>query len=793
MKYFLLGFFLLFFIGATAQNITVDSQSLNAQQLIEDILIDSNCISNVVVTNVSGGNFADGDQSYGFFDATGTNFPIQSGIVLSTGRLSNVPGPNNSILSDDSNDTVTPWFGDNDLETILLDNGEDTFNSTVIEFNFETITSQISFNYIFASEEYQPTGDSSCRFSDLFGFLIAEESTSPNYAYTNIAVVPGTEPPVPIKVTTVHPDIPGGCDAINETYFGSFNPITAPINFEGQTATLTATAINLEPNTTYHVKLVIADEFNGLFDSAVFLEAGSFQASRDLGQSRLLATGNPLCEGETLTLDGTIDGNNGYDWFRNGVLVQSEPIGCNDCGTYEVTQDGTYTLEVNLDGTCIANGEIIIEYATNPVGVDIIQTECDINQDGLTTYNLLERAADIRNNDPNLSVSNFFLTEMDAIDNINAIDNPTSFQNTTPNQIVYARVLNPFGCFDITELELRISNNILNIPIIEACDLDELDGFTTFDLDEVNMAIANQIPMGSVVTFYENEMDVFTGNNPLSINYDNTIADAQTIFVKVENNNNCYAASPVNLMVKFTPEVSADETIFYCTNTFPDTIRLTGGVLNDLPNNYSYEWQLNGVTLAQNTISIDINETGVYTVIITDPNGCSGTRDITVNPSEIAEINDIDVVGTDTLNSITIDVSGTGDYEFTLDDENGPYQDQNIFNNILPGFHTVFVRDRNGCGITSELFSVLGFPKFFTPNGDTQNDFWQLDGINFQLYPTLQVVIYNRFGKIMTTQNATSSGWDGTYNNNKMPSTDYWFTADFGDGRTFTGHFALKR
>ena len=88
---------------------------------------------------------------------------------------------------------------------------------------------------------------------------------------------------------------------------------------------------------------------------------------------------------------------------------------------------------------------------------------------------------------------------------------------------------------------------------------------------------------------------------------------------------------------------------------------------------------------------------------------------------------------------------------------------------MLPGFHTVFVRDKNCCGIISEIFSVLGFPKFFTPNGDTQNDFWQLDGINFKLFPALQVVIYDRLGKLMTTQNANSSGWDGTYNNNRMP------------------------
>ncbi|GGI57112.1 T9SS C-terminal target domain-containing protein [Winogradskyella haliclonae] len=770
-----------------AQNITVDSQSLTPQQLIEDILIDnSDCIENVTVTNAQSGNFGGTEFSYGSFDATGTTFPFQSGIVLSTGRLSNVPGPNDSLSDDDAPD----WNGDFDLEFALQETG--TENATIVEFNFTSITNQISFRYLFASEEYRENNPLTCQFSDVFGFLIRR--TNSDDFYENIALVPSTT--TPVKVTTVTPGVPGSCPPQNEAFFGQFNeinPVISPINFNGQTTVLTATA-EIIPGEEYTIKLVIADEQNHRFDSAVFLEAGSFQASRDLGPNRLIATNNPLCDGDTLTLDGTIAGNNGYDWFRDGILVQSDPVGCTNCGTYEVNQPGTYTLEVTLDNTsCVAFGEVVLEYATNPVGTDVIQIECDADQDGLTLYNLFDLAADIGNNDPDLTVSGFFLSEMDAIDFNNPIQSPSSFQNSSPNQIVYARVENPFGCFDIAELELQISNNTLNIPTIEACDFDELDGFTTFDLDEVNMAISNQIPMGSVVSFFENEDDAFTDSNPLSLNYENSTADAQTIYVKVENNNTCYAISDVNLQVKFTPEVSADETLIYCINTFPETIRLFGGVLNDLPNNYYYEWEFNGATLPATTSSIDINETGVYTVIITDPNGCSGTRDITVNPSEIVQDITIDVIGTDTINTITINTTGNGDYEYALDNENGPYQDDNVFNNIIPGFHTVFVRDKNGCGTNSEIFSVLGFPKFFTPNGDSQNDFWQLDGINFDIYPSLQVIIYDRYGKLITTQNANSSGWDGTYNGNLMPNTDYWFTANFGDGRTFTGHFALKR
>mgnify|MGYP000698606259 FL=1 len=77
---------LLFIISGVSfgQNVQTDATNFTPQKLLEDILIDSNCIENVVVTNVIGGDFNGTDQSYGYFDASGTNFPFQNGIVLST-------------------------------------------------------------------------------------------------------------------------------------------------------------------------------------------------------------------------------------------------------------------------------------------------------------------------------------------------------------------------------------------------------------------------------------------------------------------------------------------------------------------------------------------------------------------------------------------------------------------------------------------------------------------------------------------------------------------------------------
>ncbi|RNC84907.1 MAG: gliding motility-associated C-terminal domain-containing protein [Winogradskyella sp.] len=766
------------------QNITVDSQSFTPQQLIEDILIDSDCIENVTVTNVVTGNFANGQLSYGYFDGTGTTFPFERGLVMSTGQLFRVPGPNTTLSDDDA----PGWDGDNDLEVAL--NETNTFNATILEFDFTSITSQISFRYLFASEEYQENNSNTCIFSDLFGFLIRPTgSTDP---YTNIALVPNSN--TPVKVTTVHSGIPGpgGCPPINEQYFGSWNGANTPINFNGQTEILTATATVI-PNQSYHVKLVIADEFNARFDSAVFLEAGSFELTRDLGPDRLIQANNALCENETLIVDATIAGNNGYDWFRDGVLVQSDPVGCTNCGTYEITQAGTYNVEINLDGNCGAIGTITVEYAQNPIVFNSTLSECDFDQDGLTTYNLFDGEIGLTNNNQNLGIVNFFLSQSDAEMNINPIQSPTTFENTTQNQIVFALIENISNCTSIAELTLSTSNNSLNIPTLEACDFGDLDGITTFNLDAVSLAIENQIPAGATINFFTNEADALSDANPLPILFENDSPNSQTIYVKVDDGNSCYAIAEVNLVVSFTPEIMEDETIYYCSNTFPETIRIIGGVVNDVPNNYYYQWQLNGQDIEEDTIEIEINDVGTYTVIVTHPNGCSSSRDITVLPSEIPTIGPIDVNGTDNINTVTISALGNGDYEFALDSEDGPYQNDNVFTNITPGFHTVFVRDKNGCGVASEVFSVLGFPKFFTPNGDTQNDFWQLDGVNFQRFPNLQVFIFDRYGKLLVTQDSNSSGWDGTYNGNLSPNTDYWFTANFGDGRTFTGHFALKR
>ena len=130
--------FLLLSFSVLSQNVLVSSTNYTPQELIENVLINSSCIDNLVVTNVVGGNFNSTEKSYGYFDANGSSFPLQKGIVLSTGRLNNVEGPNDSLSDDDASN----WGGDTDLEMIL--NESNTLNATILEFNFSVSANQIS-------------------------------------------------------------------------------------------------------------------------------------------------------------------------------------------------------------------------------------------------------------------------------------------------------------------------------------------------------------------------------------------------------------------------------------------------------------------------------------------------------------------------------------------------------------------------------------------------------------------------------------------------------------------------
>jgi len=753
----------LFCAITSAQNIVIDDTYF-AQQLVENVLVNSPCAT-VSNFSVSGDSFSVGQNSYGFFSYSGTNFPFSNGIVLSTSRANRTAGPNDNLIDEGS----IAWAGDADLEQALSISG--TFNATALEFDFTPLTNQISFDYIFASEEYQ--GTAPCRYSDGFAFLLKVAGSTDNYQ--NLALIPNTS--TPVKVTSVHPIISGnnGCDAQNEAYFGSYNQTNHPINFNGQTVVMTAKA-DVIPGTTYHIKLVIADEENIRYDSAIFLGGGSFDAGIDLGTDRLKATNNPICSGDNIVLNATQSGTNTYQWYKNGIAQTGETN-----PTYTVTSEGFYQVEVAINATtCIAKGKINIEYADLPTLINQTLIQCDDNTDGITYFNLTSLTTLITANNSQLSNVTFYESLSNAQSNSNPILNPSNYENLTVNQLL-ATAQNQFGCIGFGTVDLQIASNSLpTINPVFTCDtIGNQDGITTFDLNDlVGVSLSNSLPPGLTLSYYASENDAIANTNSLNVNFTNTNPNQQTIYVKILDGINCYGIIPVSLNVHtFNPSNFNDETFYIC-NGNTKTLSVTSGFSN-------YLWS-NGAT----SNSITISSAGIYHVTVTYSNGCERTKRFEIFMSSSATITDVlvhDFSGNE--NSIEIKYSGISTYEFSIDGIN--YQESPVFSNLEPNEYTVYIKDTKGCPMVYQTIYVLDYPRFFTPNEDGINDFWRIKRIQFLNNATIS--IFDRFGKLIISFDENFVGWNGKLNGLELPSTDYWFVITLNNGRIIKGNFSLIR
>ena len=511
-----------------------------------------------------------------------------------------------------------------------------------------------------------------------------------------------------------------------------------------------------------------------------------------------------VCFGDTTTFSLTTnDEVVSILWdFGEGAATSTE---LNPTHVYSAPGDYTITVEITTaEETRIITQQLTI-FALPEINQNVILKQCDDDNDGISTFNLLEAEGSITSDSSRLTLS-YHLSNSDALDANNPITTLTSFSNTTASQL-FVRVENRLGCFDIAELELQVVTTAIpadfNIDILEcdtsAIDNDANNGITTFNLREATNTILGLFPANQnlVVSYYENTDDALIEQNAIDPdNYRNENSPFfQEIIVRVdsENDNSCVGlGSHITLSVGALPEFEVVETAFICTNQLPEPVT-TLSVLN-ASDDYTYEWRdQNSALLNLNgsVDSIEVTEPGTYSVTAISSDDCSTIKTISVVASNAATIDDIIVNDDSANNSITVLVSGPGDYEYALNDPDGVYRDQNVFNNLLAGVYTVYVRDKNGCGTVSQEVAVIGYPRFFTPNGDTFNDTWQVSGIELQ--PGSEVFIFDRFGKVLVKLDPTGDGWDGKYKGKLMPQSDYWFLAKLEDGRVRRGHFSLIR
>lgn len=454
-------------------------------------------------------------------------------------------------------------------------------------------------------------------------------------------------------------------------------------------------------------------------------------------------------------------------------------------------QQNVYVRVSNTTG-CVLTKEIHLQVTPQPAIVHTTLTQCDAGLvlDGLTLFDLNEAIPTLSGGNANLSVSFF--------ESGSTIPVAMQYTNLTNPQILNVEITNnTTGCKSFSTLTLVVNTSPPPMVMIAAqCDVLGIEnGIAQFDLTTASYTLTAT----QSVSFYQNPNDALLAQNQIAniLNYSNTTAYNDAVYVRIEDGGSCVSISPLALVVNKLPNVERSASGLFVCNDNPDyKITLYAAILEGTPSDYTYNWFQDGVAIGETGYTIQVNESGIYTVDVTHL-GCTITRTIAVSSSANANIESIVVSDLITdYNTVTVNVLGSspGDYVFALGQITGPFQQSNVFLDVAPGIHDLYIKDLLACGIFGPIqVNVLGAPKYFTPNGDGFNDTWNIKGVDAEHNFKALIYIFDRYGKLLKQISPMGAGWDGYFLDKPVPADDYWYSIELQEGRKAKGHFTLKR
>ncbi len=802
-------------------------------QLVTDVLIGSSptCgTPNISNVNISPNHaVSDNNRFWGYFNKGTATFPFDEGIVLSTGYARK----SGNAFESGNNDALSPNNTDNDLATAINVNSSSLRDAVYLEFDFVPASTQMKFNYMFVSEEYTTTFP--CNFTD--GFALLLKPNLPGAVYQNLAVLPGGAGPV--SVTNVRPGTTyaGGtlsCGAQNQQFFGGYNnPITGH-NFNGSVVPLTAEATVI-PGQSYRIKMVLADYSDQSYDSAVFLEAGSF----DIGVQILDPAGVALppeiemCDNTPTPLAASVQVAGAlYQWYlaNNPIPGATNPV-------YVATQPGVYSVEVYIPGNnCPGEASITILGGTSATVQDVTLTQCYGPSNVL--FNLFLTQPHISTT-PGVTYT-FYENLADAqAQNNNYITNPTAY-SSSGNQTVYALVMSTF-CPAIAEVELVKAEQIV-VDIAQPAAINCTDPQITLN------ALASVYPAGSVFSWVAtNGGYIFSGADTLtpviasggtytltitkayqpgdvvcSVSGSVTVSesftppsvtvmasdtlvcqgepvtltasggvsyvwshsadptDTITVFPTQTTTytvysigvNGCQSTNPASITVTVIPAISSPLQAVSGQICVGDSITLDAGA----GPNYTYTWYDPDDAIIGTAQTITVDQTGIYTVVI-DNGECSATFTTSVIEAQVPQIINA-IFQTNTLTLVASNPSN-GPLEYSID--NGfTWQDSNIFTNVAANVTlTIQVRVKHTSCVGTLIYFTLHIQNVITPNGDGVNDVLDLSGIS--RYDDFAATIFDRYGKELWRASREQAVWDGRAQGRSIPTSTYWYQIQYED------------
>ena len=777
---------ILILLFPTLGNAQLVTQGGNAAGLVQNVLLGNG----VTVSNI---NYSGSGIAIGSFSGVNTNIGLNSGILMTTGTISNSGdgphGPNNSQGA--GMDNGAPGNG-------LLNGiaGAETFNAATLQFDFVPFSDTVRFNYVFASEEYLEYVQSG--FNDAFGFFISGPGIA---GQQNIARLPNGQTVAIDNIHSSGTNVNGLDFGAQNSQFYVNNNGGSTIQYDGFTKVLTAES-KVQCGETYHLVIVIADAGDPAFDSGIFLEENSLESNTPVELTHSIS----------------------QDLFNNPTIIAE------DCVTATITltrgQEGinlplSYPLNISGTATELIDYSDLPNTINFPAGVSQIQFSFNAFQDGI-----LEGPETIIMSIPvidpcgNLQPLELILT----IEDVNPVEvEITGVEIVCPGEEVILTASANGGGPPYTYLwstgetteSITVSpssTETFTVSVIDNCLNEEASDFdevvvpiipplivtVSNDITEICPyipAIINGTASGGLPGYSLSWSSNFEENLGTSGDL-NVIPRTTTTYTltvtdfcgNTASNSVLYTITSPPLTIEMSP------TVEICSGDSIEISVISQGGYGD----HFYQWSPSGETTS--SVWVSPGQTTSYSVSVSDE--CQtftveGQTQVVI----VAPTADFRITSQTIFNNSPVQFQNLSEDAVTYEWYFGDGQESTIIHPLNtysePGTYivTLIAIDDKGCidsiqkPIRIEEEWYIFVPNTFTPDGNRLNTTFKASTIGIS---TLEVKVYNRWGQLVFTSNDRLFRWDATYKGELVPDGTYTYSINFqtnsGRQKDINGH-----